>query len=117
MRPETRTIPVQKPGDATVVTGGCVLLTVVSGGATGRVLPASPGAAGCAVVDTGASVVAAGVTVLSWVAVAAGMPDEEESPELPEDTVVVAGVIPLMLPLRMTSKVFVTNCISLHRGS
>ena len=114
MSPETKTAPVQKPGDATVVAGGCVLSVIGAGGAAVGVSPASPGSAGCAVVDAGVIVV---VTMLSWVAVAAGVPDEEELPELPEDTAVAAGVTALMLPSRATSKVFVTNCVSLHRGS
>ncbi len=120
MSPETRTTPVQKPGDATVVTGGCVLPEVVPGGAAGGVWVVSPGDTGIAV--PGAVVATAGVTVPPGAGVDAGAPDDEDEELLePEDDVAVAAGATTsrdtMLPLRMTSKVFVTNCVSLHRGS
>ncbi len=115
INPEAKTVPVQKPGAVFGVAGDCVLPVVVSGGAAGGVRVVSPG-------DTGVVVPGAGVTGLSGVEVGAGVPDDDGRELLePEDDVAVAvGAATsrnLTFPLRATSKVFVINCVSLHRGS
>lgn len=118
--PAVTTVPVQKPGAAFGVTGGCVLSAVVPGDAAGVVSAASFGDTGSTVVLPGTVAVTAGVAVRSEVVVAAGVLDDEEPCEPEDDAAVSAGVTvsrETMFPLSTTSKVFVTNCVSLHRGS
>ena len=79
------------------------------------------GDTGSTVVLPGTVAVTAGVAVLPVVGVAIETLDDEEGPpDLEDDAAVSAGVTvsrETMFPLSTTSKVFVTNCVSLHRGS
>lgn len=119
--PAVTTVPVQKPGAAFGVTGGCVLSAVVPGDAAGVVSTVSFRDTGSTVVARGTVAVTAGVAVLPGVGVAIEALDEEEEPPEPEDDVAVSAGVTVsretMFPLSTTSKVFVTNCVSLHRGS
>ena len=79
------------------------------------------GDTGSTVVLPGTVAVTAGVAVLPVVGVAIETLDDEEEPPEPEDDVAVSAGATVsretMLPLSTASKVFVTKCVSLHRGS
>jgi hypothetical protein len=120
--PAVKTVAIQNPGAAFGVTGGCVLSVVVPGDTAGGVSAVSFEDTGSTVVVVrGTVAVTAGVAVLPEVGVVAGVPDEEEDePCEPEEDVAVAVGATVsnetMFPLLTTSKLFATNCVSLHWG-